>query len=414
MMEDDLDNSIEKARMLLQMKRTSEAIGELEKVLAQNPDSYMGLLLACAAYYEQQNKTRIKETANKFVATYPADDVAHYYMALASSLNKEAKAAEIHVRQAIAINPHDADYFGFLAALYIDKSDWTAGLMYANQGLEIEPENVLCLNHRTYCLTKLDRKEEILTAVQETLSVSPDSWYSHSNVGWSKLETGDYKEAKYHFAEALCLNPNAEQARAGMRETLKANNFLYKWYLKYQFWLGKFNNQMQWVVIIGFVIGRRVVFTLAASFPPLYILAFAMIFFVYSSWIIRPLGDFILMLDRFGRALLKDDEKKAGIAVGTGFLLGLMLCTIGYFADLMPLIVSGLVVATVIIPIGKYYHEDPETRSTFIKVFTLGITMVAVAVIVSQFIGDPEIVTMAYIIGIAAYTWIFNIRQSAA
>jgi tetratricopeptide (TPR) repeat protein len=413
-MEEEIDRMIEKARALLHMKRTTEAINELEKVLAQNPDSYMGLVLICAAYYEQQNKVRIKEVAQKFVATYPADDVSHYYMALAYSLNRENKFAESNVRQAIAINPHDADYFGFLAALYIDKSDWAQALVYANQGLEIEPENVLCLNHRTYCLTKLDRKEEILTAVQETLSVSPDSWYSHSNVGWSKLETGDYKDAKHHFAEALRLNPHASQAIAGMRETLKASNFLYSWYLKYQFWLGKFNTQMQWAVLIGFVFARRVIFALAASFPPLYILAFAMIFLVYTSWIIRPLGDFILMLDHYGRALLKEDERKAGIIAGLGFLIGLPMALAGYFMDNPALTTIGLVVATVIIPISKYFHEDPETRSLFIKLFTVGIFLTAVAVIVAQFVGNSELVVSAYTIGIVAYTWIFNFRQSNA
>lgn len=410
---EDNEKMIERARTLLQMNRTSEALAELTLVLTRQPDDYAALTLACACTYNLKDKQRMMDLAAKLVAAYPSDDIAHYYMALACELNKNSKLAEAHIRQSIAINPHEADYFGFVAALYIDKSVWLNALAYADKGLEIEPENVLCLNHRTYALTKLDRREEILSAVEDTLSASPDNWYSHSNVGWSKLETGDYGQAKHHFAEALRLNPNGDAARRGMIETLKASNFLYSWYLKYVFWLSKFNTQMQWAILIGFVVGRRLIAGLARSFPILYVLVFAMLLLVYTSWIIEPLGNFILMLNRFGRYVLKQHEKIAAMIVGTGFLGGLTLLTAGYFAGIEPLMITGGVWATVIIPVGKFFHEEPESRTTFIKLFTAGIALVAMAVIATLFIntGTEELLG-AYSIGIVAYTWIFNLRQS--
>src|ERR1043165_1264451 len=408
----DLETSLEKARTLLQMKRVTEALGELTQVLSHYPDNYIALVLCCDCYLQLKDKVKIKEVAEKLVAAYPSEDIAHYYMALAYDLNKKPALAENHIRQAIAINPHDADFFGFLSALYIEKSDWQQGLDFANQGLEIEPENVLCLNNRTQCLTKLGRKEEIITAVEDTLSASPDNWYSHANVGWSKLETGDYKAAKGHFAESLRLNPNADYARSGMLEAMKASNFLYRWYLQYVFWLSKMNTGMQWAVLIGFVVGRRVIAAFATQFPPLYALVFLMLFMVYTSWIIRPLGDFVLMLNRFGRYVLSKDETIAGLVTGIGFITGLLLLLAGWLTDSASLVVIGLILGTVIIPIGKYFHEDDETRTAFIKIFTAGTALLAIAAIVTQFVGGAEIFQTGYVIAIVAFTWIFNFRQS--
>lgn len=411
---EDIEIRIERARALLQMKRAAEALQELMLVLETNPDNYTALILACAGCHELKDSIRTLEYAQKLVAAYPADDVAHYYMAIASDMNKNSRSAEAHIREAIAINPHDADYFGFLAALYIEKSDWERALDFANQGLEIDPENILCLNHRTYALTKLDRYDEVKTAVEDTLAASPDSWYSHSNVGWSKLETRDYNGAKSHFAEALRLNPNAEPARRGMLETLKASNFIYAWYLRYYFWLSKFSNQAQWFIIIAFVVGRRVIFGLAKKMPALYVIGFTMLLLVYTSWIIEPLGNFILMLDRFGRYVLKQHEKIAAVTVGTGFIGGLLLLGIGYFTDFFPLLVIGGVWATVIVPLGKFFHEEPETRSVFIKAYTALITLLAVSTIATMFIDSWFDTTLsAYTISVVAYTWIYNIRQSS-
>lgn len=410
---EEIEKMIEKARVLVQMNRLQDAMGEVEKILSIDPDNYVALTLSSSISYNLKDKGKTKNSAEKLVAAYPADDVAHYYMALAFDLNKKPVEAEREIREAIAINPYDADYFAFLSGCYIDKKEWEKGLEYANQGLEIEPENISCLNHRTLCLTKLERDDEILTAVEDTLSASPDNWYSHANVGWSKLETSDYEAAKHHFAEALRLNPNADYARQGMKEVLKAKNFLYKWYLKYQFWISKMGDKAQWAVLIGFVIGRRVVAGLAAVFPPLYIVVVALFALVYSIWIIQPLGDFILLLDPLGKYVLTGDEKKAGTITGIGVVGGIIFLVAGFAMQSYPLLVIGGVMATAIIPLARYFHEPEESRTAFIKIYTLIMGVLALACMVSTIFDKQGFVLTAYIIGIVAYTWIYNIRNSS-
>ena len=57
--------------------------------------------------------------------------------------------------EAIGLNPYEANYFGILASLELQKSSWREALAAANQGLEIEPENTLCTNLRAQALVKL-------------------------------------------------------------------------------------------------------------------------------------------------------------------------------------------------------------------------------------------------------------------
>jgi len=410
---EEVEVIVQKAQGLVDLNRYPAAIKELKKALSIDPDHFYGLALICGCFIDEKDKEEALEYSQKLLSVYPYEALSHYYMAHAHDLNGETEKAESEIREAIEIEPNDADYMGFLAAIYIDKRDWEQALKYVNQGLEIDPESVLCLNHRTLILTKLGRKEEMRTAAEDTLAASPDHWYSHANVGWSLLETREYNKAKGHFLEALRINPNAEHARDGMKEALKAQNFLFRWYLNYAFWMVSKSDKVQWGVIIAFVFARRIFTGLASEYPIFYVVVALMILLVYSVWIMDTVGDLLLLTDRFGRHILRDGEKKAGWITGIGLSLALLSGIIGFALGLESWYYLSVVFATFIIPVGRYFHEKEENRTLLSKAFPLGISFLAMYTIYGIFFKQSVDSFWIYILSLAVYSIAFNFRKTS-
>lgn len=406
---DSIDIHVERGRSLLNLGRIKEAAAELEKALVFENNNIEALILICVCYINLQDKDKAKEYTGKLLGHAPDLSIAHYYQSICSGMDRDSKAAEMHIRNAISIDPHDADYWGRLSDIYCDRKEWAQALEYADKGLECDPENVSSLNHRTLCLTKLNRLDEMQSSIDETLSSDPYNAYTHSNVGWSKLETGDHEGAKRHFAEALRLNPNLENARLGMINAVKSRNFIFRWFLQYGFWMANKKDGAQWAFIIGFVIGRRIIFALAVQFPILYLVGFLLLFFTYLTWLIHPLTDFFLLLDRFGRHVLSRDEKTAAGIAGGAVIGSLISAGLAYFTGIYSFWYLTFYLASVAIPLSKYFDLAPTRRGTGITIFTFGLVLTGLVALILSFGGIPEYaenVGMAYLLGFVAYTWL--------
>lgn len=407
----------DRARFFLHQKRYDQAIAELEKHLLADPSDLEGLVLMSACYAEMKNGEKANFYADKALGVAPENDLVYYYKAIASDLLNNPREAERHIRQAIEIDPFEADYFGFLSAMYIQKKEWSQALAYADQGLEIDPENTLCLNHRTLCLTKLDRHEELQSNIADALKANPYNAYTHANVGWSKLEQGDYAQSRIHFAEALRLNPGLEHARVGMIEAVKAKNVLYRMFLKYAFWMGKLKTQHQWIIILVLFIGARLLGGLSESLPVLFPVYILLIFLFYLSWIIKPLSDFILRLDSFGRYALDDQERRAADITGVGLIAGLLCLLISLLTDNVPYLICALFSLTVIIPLTRQFSGPVRLKKGFMYWYTTALTLTGVSACIWALLNPEKPISVAvlvYLIGFALYTWIANISASRA
>jgi tetratricopeptide (TPR) repeat protein len=408
---EEVEMLVQRGRGLVELKRHPAAIAELKKALSLDPEHFLALVLLCGCYIDTKDKKLSLVNAQKLVSVYPSEDIAHYYLALAWDLNGEPLKAMEEIRAAIEIDPYDADYFGFVAALYIENRDYKKALDFVEKGLEVNPENLLCLNHRTLILTKLGRKDEMVSAAEDTLSASPDNWYSHANVGWSYLQSSDHKKAREHFVEALRLNPNAGHAQDGMKESLKAHNIVFRWYLNYAFWMADKGDKVQWVVIIGFIFVRRIFSSLAQTYSAFYFLVAFMFLLVYSMWIMDPIGDFILLTNRFGRHLLGDHEKKAGWLTGIGLAIAIILALTGMVLEMEELYFSAGVVATAIIPLGRFFHAEPVTRTRFSHIATFVVVVLALATLTDILFINNGIWLSVYISSLVIYSFTMNFHK---
>ncbi|MFL5731243.1 MAG: tetratricopeptide repeat protein [Cytophagaceae bacterium] len=409
-----ISQGIERARLLLEQNRYQEAMKELEKSLASDPNNPEILSLLSICKSADQKYKEAEQLIKSAISLDPANPFLIYILAKVYFDQEKYKEAESHIREAIQIDPYNADFFGLLSAIYLNQKEWTKGLEMADKGLEISPDNLTCLNLRSTALIKLDKKEESYDTIHQALNYDPENSMTHTNLGWGLLEKGEHKKALHHFKKALQSDPGSEFAKHGLIEALKARYWVYRMFLKYAFWIGNMKGGAQWAVIIGFYIGNRVVRSVAESNPSLkpflMPLIFLYILFAISTWIIGPISNLFLRLNVYGRYALSNREIQASNFVGASLAIGL-LSFMAYFilqSDLFML--TGIFGVSMMIPLASMFVPDNKNKRMILIAYAGGLGLVGVTGISLLVIGNPaaEIFGMIYIIGIIAYQWIAN------
>ncbi len=410
---DNIDVLIDRARNLISMKRHEQAIQELNKVLTVEPSNYAALTLITACFIQINDEAKTNEYTQKLLATAPDEGLAYYYRAIYLNRIEKEIESETMIRKAIELEPWDADFFGFLSAIYIDRKKWETALEYANEGLNADPENTACLNYRTICLTKLNRKEELLSSIEETLSQNPEDAYTHANVGWSKLETRNFAEAKAHFMEALKINPDNYHAKEGMKEAIRAKNPLYRFFMNYQFWIAKQQGKAQWMFILGMYFGTKFIAGLASKYPIFWAVYVPLMFFAYLTWIIEPFANIFLRFDSFGKYALDDDEKLSANITAFCMLVAITSITFYFSIDNSIFLYLTIYAITVVVPLSRFYMMSERKRIGFMTYYTFGLAVLGLVAVLTCFVNEGLGISIgtAYFIGFFAYQWIANYKS---
>jgi tetratricopeptide (TPR) repeat protein len=404
----DIENIIERARVLINLNRKKEAVKQLHEALAYEPNNLYVIQLLCSCYYDLGNYKESLERAQEMISLSPDEALGYYFLAINYGVLDKNELALKNIDIAISLDPWDADYFAYKAALYVDEKEWEKVIETTNEALEIDPEHTNSLNHRITALTKLNRKDEILTHVEEVLASDPDNAYSHSTIGWSKLETKEYQEAQKHFAEALRIDPNSDRARIGMTNAIKGTNFLYSLVLSYSFWVNNHKGNIGWGIGIGVFVLSRFLKVLAAVSPIFLLLFIAIFALIYFSWILNPISNLILKYDKFGKYLLTKDETKAVNIVSIGLILGVVFITVGVIFSSTFFYYLSFIAFTLIIPFSNYYDSDEQEQTKRFLYYCYGLAALVVISLLIFFI-DYNIsfgFGIAYLIGVIAYTWV--------
>jgi hypothetical protein len=274
------------------------------------------------------------------------------------------------INEAIRLEPFDADYFSFLAAVHFDQRRWTEALRAAEQGLEVDAEHVGCSNLRAMALVKLGRTGEAGLTIESTLAKAPESSLTHANQGWTLLHCGDPAKALDHFREALRLDPENEWARQGIVEALKARHAIYALFLRYFLWMSRLSQRAQWGIILGGYVAYRLLGSVARSQPGLapWLLPFQILYVVFAlmTWLAQPLFNLLLRLNRFGRLALSPEQTATSNWVG-GSLAGALLLLATFLAATLsgrPIpgaacLLGALVCGALALPLSAIYNCAP-------------------------------------------------------
>lgn len=406
--------SSDRARVLMEQNRFSDAEKELQKVLASDPNDpeTLSLMAWCKASLKEFKAA--EELIKQAITRDPAN--AFYLFIYSHILFHQNKLTEAEdtINQAIKTDPYNADYFGLLSAIFLDRKEWNKALEAANEGLQIEAENLQCLNSRASALIKVDKKDESFETIKDAFNYNPENAYTHINYGWGLLEKGEHKKSLEHFSKALQIDPTSPHAKHGLVEALKARYWIYRIFLRYAFWIGNMKGKVQWAIIIGFYVGSRVMRSVAASNPELQVFLTPLIFlyalFAISTWVLNPLSNLFLRLNVYGRYALTKNETTSSTFVGLSLLTGIV-GFLGYLilkADLLFMI--GILGLTMMIPLGSMLIPEKKSSRLTLVLYTLGLLAVAATGIGFYLTENPgyDMMGTTYLIGIFIFQWVAN------
>ena len=410
-----IDQQLDRVSILIEQGRHKDAEIILKDILSANPSNdYIMYLLA--EVYLKLDKITAAETLNESaIALAPAEADYLYQKAKILLANDKSEKALHYAREAVSLNSEDPDYYALVGHILIILKEYDKALNAANIALQLDSSNVFALNVRSKALIKLDLNEEAFSTIEDALYENPNNDYTHANYGWGLLEKGENEKALIHFKEALVNNPKNEYAQAGLLEAIKATNFVYRWFLKYYFWLGNKGKKYQWSFIIGIYLLTTILGnisegnTLISSLVyPIYVL---LILFAISTWIISPIANLFLRFNKYGLILLSKEEKNEStfVAFSLSFaVLNTILYLITKNDNFIAPIIFGI---CMMIPLSNYYSQTKVKNLS--KYITLVMLAVGFMAIYETFISGYlfNIYFNLFILFFIVYQWTYNYFQ---
>jgi len=405
-------NLLQRAEILIQQQRYAEAERILNEVLSSDPNDIHTLLLLAEVNLQLNQVQKADDLIDTAIGISP-DSAYLFFTKARIALHKDKyDDAEKNIQQALELDPADADYYALWASIKLTRKQFDPALELANRSLELDPQNLLGLNTRSTALLKLDKAEESFKTIEGALREDPNNAYTHANYGWNLLEKGDHKKALEHFREALKNDPNSSYAQAGTVEALKANNLVYKLFLKYAFWIGNLTAKYQWGVIIGFYAGSRFLRFIAEKNeglqPYLNPLIMLLAVVAFSTWIITPVSNLFLRFNKYGKHLLDKKEKMSANFVGVSlliFLVGLAAYLITSEEKYLPVAAFGF---AMMVPCSSMFAPSKYKHSLII--YTAFMALIGVGAVVETFRSGElyNTLSVVFIYGFIAFQWAAN------
>ena len=411
----DATSLLERANLLLEQGRYKDAEQQVKQVLEKDPQNDHALAILARCYMNNGQHDKGIETINRAISIEPNESFYFYLLGFGYYQKNMFLPAKDNLGKAIQLYPYNPEYFGLLAFILLDEKEYDQSLQKANEGLELDPQNITCLNARSRSLSKLKRNSEAEATISDTLANDPDNEFTHNTIGWNYFEKGNHKKATHHFREALRLDPNMESARLGLKESLKSIFVPYKLVVLFSLWMSEKGKNFQWLFYIGIYVIFRILRSVAnaneALKPFLLPLVVFYFLFIFFTWIANPLANFFLLFHRDGKYSLTKNETIIGVITVSLLVVGISLGCYAYYSfeeAPIQLLYPAIILATLSIPVGRL--ELPiDLRSRSIQVwYPVGLVLAGVLAIGAMFLNSElgTFMTVIYGISLLIFTWV--------
>jgi len=400
--------------ILLEQRRFPDAEKYFREALAADPNDALALYYLSLCLANQDRSKEALAAVGQAISLAPEEAAFHAFRAFILAGLKKPAEAKTAAEEAIALDP-DSDYaHSALAAAFLTSSQWAKAESAARKALDLNPDNVGASNQLAHALRLQNRLQESADQAGYMLSQDPEDPQTHVTAGWIALQRGDQKVAEKHFLEALRLDASNEAAREGLKEAFRARSPLYRAYLSYCFFLQRFTEGKQWLVIIGLLVAVNVVRQVLPG--PLALLVIVL-YFLFVLWVhvARAVGNLQVSLDRVARYSLSLPEKLEAWAVGGSVLLGVPLFIAGVFAQIPYLLIPGLALVGSSFPFAYTFTNKSRVGrlvfgGTALYILGTGAFSLAAALgAIPQSSALEAAVGLAFI-SVMAVTWLANVR----
>ena len=349
---------IHRGQVLRQQGRYGDAEEMFRDAVSADPENAAGYAELAFCQIQMEGKRReALQTIDRAIQLDP--NVSDFYAlkAMALAVLDRGKDALPFADQAIGLDPENGWAHTTKARAYLSLQQWSNAEASARQALTLDPDDGDAGNILATSLRLQGKLDENTDAVEKLLSDDPDDAFAHCNAGWAALQRHRHQDAERHFREALQIDAELEYARAGLLESYKGRSPFYRMYLRYAFFMQRFQRGSQWAIIIGLYLAFRFGREFFDAIHPLAAMGLTLCYllFVFWVWVASGVGHFLIFLDRSARVALKQTEVLEGIAVGGGLFLGVILATVGILTGQRPLIYLGVTLLIATIPASLYF-----------------------------------------------------------
>jgi len=411
-----VDILLERAKVLVEQDRHKDAIQQLQQVLQQDPQNDFALSLMGRCYYNQKKFDEGMEFIKEAITIRANEDYYFYLLAFGHYYKDQNLVAQRMLDKAIEMNPYAADYFGLSALICIEEVELKTALKKANEGLEIDPENITCLNARATALNKLKQTDAAIETMRAALEQNPENEFTHSTVGWNYLEKGKHKDAAHHFREALRIHPNLENAQSGLKQALKSRIPPYRWLLQYSFWISNKGKNLQWILPIALFVLVRIIIVLVGKDSQLSMAVLVVmgvyLLFVVTSWVIHPIANFTLLFHKDGKYALTNSERWSAITSVSALILGLMILAVSFIVSSpttisSTMLIPGLICFSLALPLSNMQFPltfKTKKGSTFVSLLLVILGLLSIIMTFIDKDGASFFLIM-YFIFFIGYNW---------
>jgi tetratricopeptide (TPR) repeat protein len=155
------------------------------------------------------------------VAKSPAKPRAYAILANALERKHEYDEAALYYRKTLSLNPRNADEIHYnqgnvlMAQGKIDEA-----VDHFRKALSLNPDAAPIRLNLAYAFSLKGDNIAAFNELQELIRRHPEEPRAHNNLGILYMKQGRFKEAVFHFTEALTLQPNYKQARINLEAAL--------------------------------------------------------------------------------------------------------------------------------------------------------------------------------------------------
>ncbi len=387
---------VQRAILLLQTQRYADAEKELRAAISEEPDTGQpyALLALCLFDGGSGSPEESFRLASRAIALEPENSFAHYALSYVCLRRKEYDAADTAIMKAIELDQYDADYYGLRGAIFLARNRREEARQAFREALAIDPNHHQSLTFLSQIESQLGNVDEAHRIAKQAVQNAPENADAHVARGYSFVYSNRPKEAFEAFREALRLDPNSDYARAGLLQALQMHHFFYRGMFRFFAWMNRLSGAMQWGLIIGFLIGYRILSNLMRQHPewtpfllPIVIVYLA---FVFMSWLSDPLSFFLLMFNRWGRLAMNARQKISGLVVVTFIPLGILGLVRHGGSELIEL--TGLGLLLTVLPLTCFLRTETPRLQRIYGIYTLAMVAVLAAAIPT---GNPVFVSIA-------------------
>ncbi|RVX45577.1 tetratricopeptide repeat protein [Nonomuraea polychroma] len=387
-----IDQSLDRARMLLRLQRPADAERELRGVLAIEPQQDMAHCLLAIALVHQGKAAEAMVMAREAIRLVPDHWYPQYVAGQVFYRIGLADPAIAAAKESLAHSTEETSTWELLARAHMIKGQWREAADAAQRGLALDPQVSDLVSLLSMAHTKLGEAGPARAAAAHAVQLDPESATAHLAAGRAALAFGDPKAAADSFREVLRLDPGFGPARDLLVAALKQRNPL-------QRMLSNLRRR--------YLGGWRLVFLLPVA-PPLIAVFVLIALLHWAAWVGETVTVLRLARAKATRLLFEGSEARVAMACCALLLAGAAVLALGIALGHEAVGTAGVAVMALVTPVQEATHTgSPRGRKVLYGWAGLLVLAIAAAVVA----GSPAVALLSVYAGLGTIWVAAGVRR---